>query len=75
MIAKVCDRKSRRDSWFENRLVFIVFFCPGSPDEGRGKWGQSAGFHIISRLEQLFKISVYVCEMLETSLKLRKNTL
>ena len=21
MIAKVCDRKSRRDSWFENRLV------------------------------------------------------
>ena len=22
MIAKVCDRESRRDSWFENRLVF-----------------------------------------------------
>ena len=21
MIAKVCDRESRRDSWFENRLV------------------------------------------------------
>ena len=21
MIAKVCDRSSRRDSWFENRLV------------------------------------------------------
>ena len=26
MIAKVCDRKSRRDSWFENRLVFCCFF-------------------------------------------------
>ena len=25
MIAKVCDRESRRDSWFENRLVFMVF--------------------------------------------------
>ena len=23
MIAKVCDRESRRDSWFENRLVCI----------------------------------------------------
>ena len=23
MIAKVCDRESRRDSWFENRLVFF----------------------------------------------------
>ena len=22
MIAKVCDRKSRRDTWFENRLVY-----------------------------------------------------
>ena len=24
MIAKVCDREIRRDSWFENRLVFTV---------------------------------------------------
>ena len=24
MIAKVCDRESRRDSWFENRLVQIL---------------------------------------------------
>ena len=23
MIAKVCDRESRRDSWFENRLVLV----------------------------------------------------
>ena len=23
MIAKVCDRESRRDSWFENRLVYL----------------------------------------------------
>ena len=23
MIAKVCDRESRRDTWFENRLVFF----------------------------------------------------
>ena len=23
MIAKVCDHESRRDSWFENRLVFL----------------------------------------------------
>ena len=23
MIAKVCDRESRRDSWFENRLVLL----------------------------------------------------
>ena len=29
MIAKVCDRESRRDSWFENRLVFfIALACP-----------------------------------------------
>ena len=29
MIAKVCDSKSRRDSWFENHLVFqtLRFFC------------------------------------------------
>ena len=26
MIAKVCDRESRQDSWFENRLVFFFFF-------------------------------------------------
>ena len=25
MIAKVCDRESRRDTWFENRLVFFFF--------------------------------------------------
>ena len=24
MIAKVCDRESRRDTWFENRLVRLV---------------------------------------------------
>ena len=24
MIAKVCDRESRRDSWFENRLVIQI---------------------------------------------------
>ena len=24
MIAKVCDRESRRDTWFENRLVFNI---------------------------------------------------
>ena len=24
MIAKVCDRESRRDTWFENRLVLII---------------------------------------------------
>ena len=24
MIAKVCDRESRRDTWFENRLVFKI---------------------------------------------------
>ena len=23
MIAKVCDRASRRDTWFENRLVIV----------------------------------------------------
>ena len=23
MIAKVCDRESRRDTWFENRLVYF----------------------------------------------------
>ena len=27
MIAKVCDRESRRDTWFENRLVYL---CPRS---------------------------------------------
>ena len=29
MIAKVCDRENRRDTWFENRLVFCKFlnFC------------------------------------------------
>ena len=26
MIAEVCDRESRRDSWFENRLILIVRF-------------------------------------------------
>ena len=26
MIAKVCDCKSRRDSWFKNRLVLFIFF-------------------------------------------------
>ena len=26
MIAKVCDRESRRDTWFENRLVFTRIF-------------------------------------------------
>ena len=26
MIAKVCDRESRRDSWFENRLVLYRKF-------------------------------------------------
>ena len=26
MIAKVCDHESRRDTWFENRLVFFFFF-------------------------------------------------
>ena len=26
MIAKVCDRESRQDSWFENRLVCFVYF-------------------------------------------------
>ena len=25
MIAKVCDRESRRDSWFENRLVVLTY--------------------------------------------------
>ena len=25
MIAKVCARESRRDSWFENRLVWVIF--------------------------------------------------
>ena len=25
MIAKVCDRKSRQDLWFENRLVYVSF--------------------------------------------------
>ena len=25
MIAKVCDRESRRDSWFENRLVYYAY--------------------------------------------------
>ena len=25
MIAKVCDRESRRDLWFENRLVCLMF--------------------------------------------------
>ena len=25
MIAKVCDREIRRDSWFENRLVVLLF--------------------------------------------------
>ena len=24
MIAKLCDRESRRDTWFENRLVWQV---------------------------------------------------
>ena len=27
MIAKVCDRESRRDTWFENRLVLFCFCC------------------------------------------------
>ena len=27
MVAKVGDRESRRDSWFENRLVLFVVFC------------------------------------------------
>ena len=26
MIAKVCDRKSGRDTWFENRLVLFRYF-------------------------------------------------
>ena len=26
MNAKECDRESRRDTWFENRLVFSFFF-------------------------------------------------
>ena len=25
MIVKLCDRESRRDSWFENRLAFLLF--------------------------------------------------
>ena len=29
MIAKVCDRESRRDSWFENHLVFAFHFIGG----------------------------------------------
>ena len=33
MIAKVCDRESRRGSWFENRLVFsfLPFLSLGAP--------------------------------------------
>ena len=32
MIAKVCDRESRRDSWFENRLVKLtVELCAKFP--------------------------------------------
>ena len=26
MIAQVCDRESRRDSWFENHLFFFFLF-------------------------------------------------
>ena len=29
MIAKVCDRESRRDTWFENRLVILYDACLG----------------------------------------------
>ena len=28
MIAKVCDRESRWDTWFENRLVYIFWILP-----------------------------------------------
>ena len=31
MIAKVCDHESRRDSWFENRLVRFSFLSSGPP--------------------------------------------
>ena len=44
MIAKVCDREIRRDSWFENRLVMKKFTsnkCPSSKKKkkkkGKGK--------------------------------------
>ena len=32
MIAKVCDRESRRDTWFENRLVIIIFIFHCRPN-------------------------------------------
>ena len=36
MIAKVCDRESRRDSWFENRLVLNVIIYEESAGTGLG---------------------------------------
>ena len=36
MIAKVCDRESRRDSWFENRLVSnFARFCSAPQNDVR----------------------------------------
>ena len=34
MIAKVCDRESRQDSWFENRLVTLNTQCPYEEEQG-----------------------------------------
>ena len=45
MIAKVCARESRRDSWFENRLV-----CNTSSEGGGGCCNPHPGFSIFNAL-------------------------
>ena len=37
MIAKVCDRESRRGTWFENRLIFNVVILGCRPRVLKGK--------------------------------------
>ena len=40
MIAKVCDRESRQDTWFENRLVISIFLRNRSLSDARWFYGK-----------------------------------
>ena len=57
MIAKVCDRESRRDTWFENRLVLkIVDIKQGCKFSGNCL---NSGFHEVQIPALLFVFSPF----------------
>ena len=63
MIAKVCDRESRRDSWFKNRLVLITFpqwRCHRGGGGGGGltlKWSRPSALPLVVKRGSLWTLT------------------